>query len=77
MHYALFSNGIFKSQDGGRAKFAENFRSSPFKNETTFRLIYLAGHWTVPLKSSAVQQILTPKASGIIYQNDTEQEKMV
>jgi hypothetical protein len=37
------------SEDGGRAKFAENFRASPFNkdlsNETTFSLIHLAGQY--------------------------------
>jgi hypothetical protein len=35
------------SQDGGRVKFAENLRASPFNddlsNDTTFSQIYLAG----------------------------------
>jgi len=37
------------SQDGGRAKFAENLRAFPFNkdqpNESTFRQIHLAGQY--------------------------------
>jgi hypothetical protein len=75
MHLAQFSKGIFKSQDLGRAKFAENFRSSPFKNETTLRLIYLAGHWTVPLKSSAVQHATYSMGPPEYYNKTTQNGK--
>jgi hypothetical protein len=49
------------SEDGGRVKFDENLRNSPFNKdlsiETTFSLIHLAGQYTFKMTISIVSSI--------------------